>query len=114
LVSACCFAGLQGDQCATINITIADVGLFPTFALADKFVTKTVCWFKPADSEHADAAVAISTKGLCDVASDNKTSELKPPYQALMHVHWQHKSKHGFFARHATAYVEQARCRLQL
>lgn len=76
---ACFCACLQGEQCATITINITGIAFTPAF---DNFtaitpITRTVCWFKPTGDEHATAEVLLSTKGLCDVTAEIKTSELR-------------------------------------
>jgi hypothetical protein len=67
---------MQGEVCAEIVITISGVVFTPA---VDNFtipaVTKHICWFKPVGTESANATVAISTRNICDVAADNKTSE---------------------------------------
>jgi hypothetical protein len=70
---------LQGEQCATITINITGVAFTPDYAnfTAIAPITKTVCWYKPEGAEHAEADVVISTKGLCDIALENRTSELR-------------------------------------
>jgi hypothetical protein len=73
---SCPAAALQGEVCAEIVITISGVDFTPAvenFTIPS--VTKHICWYKPVGTEHADATVAISTKNICDVAADKKTSE---------------------------------------
>jgi hypothetical protein len=62
--------------CAEIIITISGVQFTPAVEnFTIPAVTKHICWYKPVGTEQADASVAISTKNICDVAADNKTSE---------------------------------------